>query len=320
MIFYLFGPDTFRSRRRLQELVAEFRRQRDPRGYNITWLDGKTITSADWFSTIKAAPFLAAKRLVVVENLLASPDQELLEALPPMLESWDSGGPTVVIFWQGEAPAKAKVVKALHDRLAREKYAQEFALFSGPKLSSWAQQEFKQNGGAIEAEALAYLCQNAGYDMWWLHSLIEQLTAYASGRVLTLSDVQLFLPVKLDDNIFALVDALAAGNRPLASQLLQYQREQGEEEGRIFSLLVWQWRVLLEMADTLEREGNLTSDGLAKRLGLHPYVARKNLAVARRTPLSRLEELYRNLADIDVRAKTGAAPWELLTDLFVAKL
>ncbi len=329
MILYFYGEDTFRSREYLRESIAQFKKQRDPKGYNTLTLDGKKISSGKLFAEINTIPFLSEKRLVVVENLLSSSDKEMLAEFASRLHEKKFPESTVLICWQGEAVGKTKDAKELHAILSRpsgipfagqkEKFAREFVALQGAKLLEWIQKRVGDRGGSIEINAAEGLAQNGG-DSWQLSGTINQLVAYSSGRRIALEDVSNFIEEKLDDNVFNLVDAVVAGNHKKAFKLLTDQRKLGEEDGHLFGLFLWQFRILIEMSDLLEREGNLTSDEMAKRLGVHPFVARKNLAIARQSSLSKLESIYARLLEVDLKTKTGQGNQSLLLDLFVAKV
>lgn len=317
MILFLYGADTFRSRQYLRQSVEQFRKTRDPQGYNVVFLDGKKDAAGKILTEIVSMPFLAERRMIVIDNILSNSDKELLRALISRIADNKIPQSNVVIFWQGETISKVKEAKELSELLKKEKYAQEFAVLTGAQLSGWVEKELQSRGGSIDRPALEFLCSNAGRDMWRLNSLIDQLVAYADKRQIALADCQKFLDEKIDDNIFNLVDAIVQKNSKAAFTLLAEQRRQGEEDGKILGLLAWQFRILVEMADLLERTGNATSDILAKELGIHPFVAKKNMNVVRSHSLSELEKMYQSLLAIDYKTKTGKAPQSLLLDLFV---
>jgi DNA polymerase-3 subunit delta len=139
-------------------------------------------------------------------------------------------------------------------------------------------------------------------------------------RSITIPDVQLFLDEKIDDNVFGMIEAMVSGNKKTAFKLLQQQRRLGEEEGKIFGLFIWQFKIMLQIADILAREPHLTSDIVAKELGIHPFVAKKNFAVAKQYSLAQLEKIYHTLLHIDTKTKTGQAGQGLLLDMFVASV
>lgn len=319
MILFLFGSDTFRSRQYLVQSIEKFKRERDPQGYNVATVDGKTSPFGKIAAEILATPFLAEKRMVIIENLLASSNKELLATMLVFIADKKIPENNVVIFWQGEDLSKVKEAKELEIVLAKEKYAREFLPLTGAKLAEWVASEIKARGGSIAPEALNYLVINVGSDLWSLNSLVNQLLAYtATTCQIALADVELFLSEKVDDNIFNMVDAIVSGNHKTAFRLIAEQRRLGEEDGKLFGLILWQFKILLQIADLLEREGALMSDAVAKQLGIHPYVVKKNFAVAKRYSLAKLEAAYDRLLAIDVKTKTGQAEQGLLIDLFVA--
>jgi DNA polymerase III delta subunit len=55
-------------------------------------------------------------------------------------------------------------------------------------------------------------------------------------------------------------------------------------------------------------------------LHLHPFVAEKIYAQARRFPLPVLETIYRRLLLINEAAKTGRMPLDLALDIFIGEV
>ncbi len=319
MIIYIYGEDTFRSRQYLKKTIEQFKKQRDPQGYNVVVLDGKKEEVGRVLGEMTAAPFLAEKRMVVLENLLSSTNKELLAELLERVKNKNIPESNIVVFWQGEVFGKSGAVKELAGLLAKEKYAQEFKQMEAGELSAWIWKEIAVRGGKIGSQALMYLVQNSGKDMWLLRSLLDQLLSYKKDVEITLADAQLFLTEKEDDNIFNMVDAVVGGNKKLAFKLLEDQRMLGEDDTHLFSMIVRQFRIMLQLRDLFDREDNMTSDVLAKTLGLHPYVVKKSLPLVRKYPLSKLKDIYNQLLDIDIKTKTGQGGQSILLDLFVGQ-
>lgn len=324
MIIYIYGADTFRSRQYLKEQVEKFKIARDPQGYNVVFVDAAKAEPGKVLSEITSAPFLAEKRMIVVENILSSND-ELLGEIKTRVENKKIPESNVVIFWQGEkATTKGKQKKnvladELENILLKEKYAQEFPLLSEDKLLIWINQELKKINGKISRPAAMFLARNVNGDMWALSGLLSQLSLYAGDREIELSDVQLFLGEKADDNVFNLVEAIVSGNHKQAFKLLADQENLGEDKFKIFGLVVWQFRLLLQMRSLFENEDGLTSDKAAAKLKIHPFVARKNWAVVKKHSLVKLKEIYNQLLEIDIKTKTGRGDQSMLLDLFVSR-
>jgi DNA polymerase-3 subunit delta len=320
MILFFYGPDTYRSRGHLQQSIDQFKKQRDPQGYNTVIFDAKNAEPGAMLSELRAAPFLAEKRMVVLQNVLSVSDKEFLGTLIETISAEKISATTVLVLWQGESLSKVKEAKELDTLLKKEKFAQEFTPLTGPALTSWITKEAVALKASFDPAGSAELARLTGHDMWFLASTLHQLAAYANGRPITAVDVQLFAEEKLDDNVFNMIDAVVAGNHKTAFKLLQGQRDLGEEDGKLFGLFIWQFRIILEIADLLAREPDTTSDTAAKIIGIHPFVAKKNFAIAKKHSLTKLKQLYRTLLDIDTKTKTGQADQSVLLDLFVAKV
>lgn len=357
MIIYIYGPDNFRSRQYLKEQVEKFKKARDPQGYNVVFLDTRRDNTGKILGEIVSVPFLAERRLIVVENVLLG-DVELVNELIERIKNNKIPESNVVIFFDSEMSMgkskRPKNIIEIEDLLKKEKYSQEFLSLTPDKLSAWVLQKLSARGATISRPALTYLLQNIGTDMWQLHSLLEQLAAYKYTSVLglhtpsapgghpsqegdlqitpkkegevgiyheiQLADAQLFLDEKVDDNVFNMVEAIVAGRKKEAYKLLTEQRRLGEEDGKIIGLIIWQFRTLISMRSLFDSEDNVTSDAMAKKLKIHPFVAKKNLPLVRRHNLTDLQKVYKELLDIDLKTKTGQGEQGMLLDMFVGRV
>ncbi len=324
MIIYIYGDDAFRSRRYLKEQVEKFRQTRDPGGYNSVFVDAKKETLGKIISETNAMPFLAERRLVVLENLLAHSSKEVLKDIAERVVENRFPETNVIIFWQGEAKSRIKEAGELEKILLTQKYRFEAKSLKGLELSAWIKEELNHRRRTISRDAVAFLTLHAEGDTARLNGLLDQFVAYTlpssqekAAREITLADVQLFLEEKIDDTVFALVDAVVAGNRKTAFKLLAVRRNAGEDDGYIFAMLVRQFRILLML--------NVVTDAsspelLAKELGLHPFVVKKSLPHAKRFSSAVLKKIYDDLLQIEIKTKTGAGSQGALIDRLVCSL
>ena len=333
MLIYLHGSDTFRSRQQLKAMVEKFKIDRDPQGFNVIVLDIEK-TKENVLQQILAVPFLAERRMVVLENLLVSKEKDLQEEILARIIENRFPESNVIIFWEGTDKFKTKLGKELHDILSKEKFAQHFAEMSGSQLQKWIKEEVFGRGGHIDQEAVSYLTQHVGGDIWQLNSLLDQLVAYKSssyqpeadpsgteeGREITLSDAKLFLDEKADDNIFNLVDTIVSGQKKQVFSMIEEQYREGKDTGYIFAMILRQFKILLQIRDLSDREDTLRSDEMAKKLGLHPFVVKKSLPMIKKYAMSDLQNIYHKLLDIDVQTKTGQGDQSMLLDFFIGSL
>ncbi len=317
MILFLYGPDTFRSRSYLHDQIERFKQLRDPAGYNVVLLDAfEEKHGSKLWSEMLASPFLAEKRMVVVENLLASKHEEIIEQVIERIGAGGFPDSNIIVFWEGSDEPKAKAKKELFALLKKEKYATEFAVLDDRKREAWIHDEVKKRGGMMAKDAISYLSINSCGDLWLAHNVIEQVCAYVFGREITRQDVTLFLDPSASDDIFALVDAVVSKQTARAQKLITDQYKIGKEPQYILAMLIRQYRILIQLADLFVHEDGISSDAAAKKLGLHPFVVKKTLPLVKRITLAELQAIHTQLFEIDKQTKYGANAAVLL-DRFV---
>jgi len=319
MLIYIRGEDTFRSRQFLRKTIEEFKAKRDPQGFNTLIFDIGREAPERVLGELLTLPFLAERRMIVLQNALSLSDKEFLGKLLGLVSENKIPEANVAVFWQSEPIGKTTEAKKLAEFLAKEKFSYDFPKMTPAEIIGWVNAEIKTRNGKIDRAAALWLAQNAA-DVWLLSSLLDQLVAYKNGEEIKTDDVKMFLEEKIPDNIFSAAEAIAAGDKKSAFKLLNEQRRLGVDEGYLFAMIVRQFRILLQMRDIWERADGLTSDQLAERLGLHPFVARKSLPLVRRFGLERLKEIYNHLLDMDIKTKTGAGDQGALIDWFVGQL
>jgi len=233
MIFFLYGDDTFRSRAKKRELVSGFKQKRDATGMNVVVLDCTTAKEDRIFEELVASPFLAEKRLLVLENLLSNKKTKLQKSFLEVLTANKIPETTILVLWEEGKKFTGDAGK-LFAVLEKEKYAQEFVPLKGKELSTWVVSEVQARGAKIDVQAVDFIVLNAQDDSWYINSLLDQLIGYAEGTTIEVGHVKVFLKEAVDDNIFNLVDALVAKNSQKVFSMIEQQYRKGEDAQYIF--------------------------------------------------------------------------------------
>lgn len=320
MLIMLHGPDTYRSRQQLKKMISEFKAKRDPSGLNLNIFSAEKAEGAEMLEAMVASPFLAEKRLTVVERLAESKKKDVWENLLELIKNKKLPETSVVIFWEGEIKLGSH---PLWETLAKQKFSQKFDALAGAQLSQWIRKEITGRGLEIDNLALSTLVAYPFDGLWQIINEIDKIAAYLSKETkkkIELKHLNLFLDQAEDDNIFHFLDALTARRAKEAIKLLRAQYNSGEEPCKIFNLIVSQWRKLLLIKDYFSLNPGSTSDAAAKALDIHPFVVKKTLAILPGFPFAKLKEIYRELLDIDLRAKTGEGDYQSSLDMLVAKI
>lgn len=318
--FYVFhGEDEFTR----AETLADFERQLGPPDtvdLNTIVLDGADVTLADLRHACDAIPFLAEKRLVIVEDLLSGiasrEDQGLRDALTEYLPRLPET--TRLVFVEEEALPSTHPILELAQR-AETGYVKRFERPDAKALPRWIGERAREHGGEIEPRAAHRLAVVVGDDLRLLDQEIAKLVTYTNAeRAITTADVERLVPYSQDAVIFDLVDALGQRDGRAAAQTLHRLLDEGEHPLGLLGMVVRQFRLLIQVEE-LKAKGASARE-VARVLELHPFPARKLCNQAPHFTAAQLEKIYRHLSDTDVKIKTGEIEAEVALDLLVAGL
>lgn len=326
MIIFLYGGDTFRSRKKLKSIKEKFIKEIDKSSLNVEVLNGEKIDIPKFEEAVSTRPFLAKKRLVIVEDLISkSKGQKLQNEVLEILDKKNLEE-IILVFWEGDlGEAKGKKTESLKtknllNRLKKEKFAQEFKLLSDHRLKEFIQEEVKSKNGQIDSSATDLLIILAENDTWRINSEIDKLLAFSKDQKITRENVKALVQNKIDDDIFKLTDALGQKNKGLALKLISDQLKKGTSAVELLSKVTWQFKNLLLLKSFVEENGPGYPDTRAGyQLGLHPFVIKKTMAQLPKHDLAILKNQYASLLEIDRKLKTSQLNPEVLFDLFVVR-
>jgi DNA polymerase-3 subunit delta len=316
--FYIFhGSDEFTR----AETLTEFRDRLGPADtadLNTTYLDGRKISLAELHHACDAIPFLAEKRLIIVEDLLArtAKQEKLLDELAEYLLRLPET--TRLVFVEEDPlPDNHPIL-----RLAKQDvhgYAKRFDPPDAKALPRWIAERVNKHGGEIEPRAAAQLAAVVGADLRLLDQEVVKLVTYVNvERPITTADVDEVVPYVQAAVIFDLVDALGQRDGRTAAQTLHRLLDAGEHPLGLLAMIVRQFRLLIQVKELKVKGAD--SRAIAKELGIHPFPARKLHNQASYFTPAQLEAVYRHLLETDAGVKSGEIEAEVALDLLVAGL
>jgi DNA polymerase-3 subunit delta len=323
VVYLLHGDDDFAIARFVNELEAKLG---DPSlaALNVTRLDGRTFNPDELLSIAGTLPFLARRRIVILENPLARLAAD--EARDKFVKTLEGLPPTTALLLVENHPLtdeKDRKKGKLHwlERWAASAGDRVYIrLFMLPKVVPvpWVLDRVRESGGQITPAAAARLGELVGPDTRRAEQEIEKLLAYVNyRRPVEIEDVLLLTADTAEGNIFELVDAIGGKDEQKAIKLLQRMLEQ-EDQGYIFGMVVRQFRLLLlarEVMDSVAPDSDM-----ARLLGIHPFVAEKISRQARQFTLQGLENIYHSLLELDRAMKISQVSEVLALDTLVAGL
>jgi DNA polymerase-3 subunit delta len=316
MLVFLYGSDTYRSREKLHELREAFQKKYDESGINSARFDGTVVSPETLGDALRNQPFFGVgKRMIVVERLLAKKGDA--DTWIPLLQNIPES--TVCLLWDdlsSDAAAKHPINKAFPKKDGATHYA--FDPLSGASLTTWVRDEAKRRETTIAPQAVERLVDVCGSDLWQLAGELDKLAAFRGHEEIRTEDVALLSTGTVEENIFAITDALAAQDITSASKHIREQISGGLEEMYLLTMLLRQIRLLTQVRSYLSQNPNAKREEIAKILGIHPFVAQKTAAVAQKFSARVLLALLDQLFDTDRAIKTGKLTPQLAIERILA--
>jgi DNA polymerase-3 subunit delta len=264
-------------------------------------------------------PFFVGRKLVVVrdETVLAAGGrdgrlQHDVDRLIAYLRKPCETSVLLFVVHSDKLDERRKAVKLLKEMDA----VIEFAELEGRDLVRWIVRRVSSQGRSIGEETAEALIRRAGTNLQTLAAETDKLCLYAGpGGTILREHVEALTAPVLEEDVFALVDALTAGDTGRAVFLYRQLLERKEEPIRIAALIASQFRIMLQVKELAAR--SWPNQQIAAQLGLHPYRVRLAAEKARSWSEERLAERLREIAELDYRMKTGLIDKELGLELYL---
>jgi DNA polymerase-3 subunit delta len=322
MIIFLYGADTFRSRRFLHELKDKFTRDVDPDASSVNLVDGTATTVKDLAEKINTGSLFVKKRLVIVENIFKNKQEKIFNELTDYLKKLTASSDNVLIFRDEELNTKNKPVKLaakkLFTLLSGQPYSQEFPALNNSQLLTFIKKESQLYGKDLATPAALVLINLTGGDLWLIAGAVRKLAFSADEKTISVALVKELINGAYDENIFGLTDALSARNKKLAATLLAEQYAAGLSDEYLLTMLIRQFKILRQIRSALDNK--LSPTETASQLKLHPFIIKKGLIQARNFSAANLKNYLDRLIELDYLNKTGRGQVKTKLTLLISEL
>lgn len=301
-VYLLLGDDEERKARGIEKL----RKGRVVEAYDAGETSPETVVSAcNSQSLFGDGPFVLVRNL---DAWNAAQKAGILDYLQ------DPSPETDLVMLGVKLGAREKLLAAVE----KTGEVHDFKQPTGKALAKWAVGHAKKLDLELPEDVAGELVTRCSDDKVRIMGEIEKLTLYADGTA-TLEDLEALVRPDLQSNIFRFVDALGAGDRSEALELLEALLVTGEPALRIVHMVRRQFR-LLARARSLFEEGTPRRE-VASALKVPPFVAKKLEEQARRMDEGDLEHALALTLDLEGGLKGGSdLADELQVELAVLRL
>lgn len=321
-IYVLYGKDRYRMEQFIETLVNVMFRSEE-REMGVMKFDSSEVPLEEAVMEAETPPFFLERKLVLVRDTsvmsaggkenarLEHHTDSLLKYLETPLET------SVIVFavYADKLDERRKLVKTLKGRGA----LLAFPELDSAELKRWMIRRARDQDRQMTDDAAELLLHRVGFNRGQLAQEVDKLCLYAgTGGEINGEHADLLTVAAVDEDVFALVDAIAELRVDKALQLYRQLLVRREEPIKIVALIARQLRIMLQIKE-LEQH-HYTPQQMAGQLGLHPYAVKLAAEKSRKFHSARLGKMLSSLAELDYEMKTGRIEKTFGLELYVLSL
>jgi len=329
LLYILLGQDDFSIGHSLEEIKRSIGDQTLLEA-NTTTLDGQQLTLDHLRTVCETVPFLAEKRLVIINGLLErfeprgkssrkrknthiTNQQDEYKSLAACITKIPDS--TILVLIDSNVKGKNPLLKELSSKAE----VKSFPLLRDAKLRQWIQRYVAKEDCSISPQAVNSIAKLVGSNLRIMANEINKLLLFTSGRRIEEEDVDMVVSYAQEANVFTMIDAILGFKAKVAEQALQQLLQIGAAPAYLLVMLSRQVRMIVR-AGELRHQGEPKTE-IQNRLGLtSEFALHKILDQADRYPLERLKQVYNKLLEADLSIKTGKYNAELTLNILIAEL
>ncbi len=276
---------------------------------NYSYYQGKDVNVAEVIDLSETMPFLADKRVIILENTgLAKDGNDMLS------DYVNSGIPdtSVIILVEQAVDKRTKLYKAI-DKIGR---CVNFDVQNDDTLKKWILGRLKREGRQITSHTLDVFLETVGTDMFTISAELEKLIAYTMGRnAIDEKDIDDVCCIRLQNRVFEMIGLMSSKKSDEVIRMYHELLALKESPYGILALIVRQFNHMLQIGDMMER--GMSPKAMAPIVGLSPYVVGKYIPQVKNYTYEEMRDILEACAETDHNVKRGDMGAELGVELLI---
>lgn len=300
MYYLIHGEDTYRSRKKLEELVQNLAVSGEVLRFDASH-DGVAGLVEE---RCRGGNLFGAEPLLVVQYPLSGTPENRERFLDASANFKQTSA--VIIFWEMSIETAHQSKKSQAKRARTPKTDSrlqaffnnadavfEFSCLANSAFETYVNEMASAKKIALSESEIRALARESGGDLWMAAHELEKYALTGS--------FDHHARAMVSEKLFDFMDALMVGNQARAFELWESARQSGFEEHFILAALAGTIRNMLKVKSILPFNPDYRR--LAE-FGMHEFVLKKTLSQIRRFRLEDLKRLYTLVADTDIALKT----------------
>jgi len=244
-------------------------------GFNLTVFYGK---DADWTAVINACrryPMFAERQVILLKEAQQMRDIDKLEAY---IERPLTSTVLVVSYKEKKVDGRSKLAKLLKDKDKAETFTTK-KMYDN-QLPDWTAELVRTKGYTIAQKALLLLVDHIGNDLSRINNEVDKLLVNLAGRNnITEDDIERYVGVSKEYNVFELQDAFAKKDRAKAIRIIQYF--EGNPKAGPIQLILPSLYNFFSKAYMIFGQPGRDEKTVAAAIGVNPYFVKDYLTAVR---------------------------------------
>jgi DNA polymerase-3 subunit delta len=318
-LYCIFGEDAYLRKKIRDEIKSAVIGSGDTMNY--AYYEGKKVTAQEVIEFADTFPFMADRRLVIVEDcaLNKKPPEEWVHYLDHIAET------ACIVLVESKSPDKRT---AFYKKLASVGYVADLDKQKDHKLllqfvGDW----LKGHNCVMSRQDIEYFLGRVSESMGLIEMELNKLWDYKMNPakpldaqdsfVITREDIQLLCTVTIENQVFKMMNEAVNGNRARAFTLYYDLLALKEPPGRILSLMTNQFNRILQVKDC-ERL-RLSTEEIKQKCGIAPNQFYAVRPLSKNLKYVRLKHLVAYGVQLETDFKTGRIAEQLAAELMLAE-
>ena len=307
-VYLLYGEEDYLRRQYRDKLKNALTGGDD--SMNCHYFEGKDIRTGEIIDLAETLPFLAERRVIVIENsgLFKRGGEQLAEYLKEPSET------TFFVLAEKEIDKRSKLFKAV----SVKGRAIEFKAQDESILKRWILGILKKENKKITERDLELFLEKTGTGMENISKELEKLICYCMDReAVTREDIEAICTRQINNQIFDMMNAIAEKKQKEAMRLYYDLLTLKEPPMRILFLLARQFNLLLQVRE-LKKKGYPVKT-IGENVGLPGFIAGKYVNQAAKFSTKDLRQAVTDCVEAEEAVKTGKMNYVLSVELLLIR-
>ena len=307
-VYLLYGEEAYLIRQYRDKLKDALTGGGDSMNYH--YFEGKDISVGEVIDLAETMPFLADRRVIVMENsgLFKHGGEQLAEYLKEPSET------AFFVLAEREIDKRSKLFKAI----TAKGRAVEFKTQDESTLKRWILGILKKENKKIAERDLELFLEKTGTDMENISKELEKLICYCMDKeVIAGEDIEAICTRQVNNQIFEMMNAIAEKRQKEAMKLYYDLLTLKEPPMRILFLLARQFNLLLQVKE-LKKKG-YPAKTIGENVGLPGFVAGKYVNQAAGFSTRDLRTAVTDCVEAEEAVKTGKMDDVMSVELLLIK-